>query len=466
MTPAGQPQSARAAAKTVAQAIDDAPLGGLQRRVFALCILIAVLDGFDTQSIGFVAPAISSAWHLSPIDFGFMFSATLLGSVVGTSVFGTLSDRLGRRRLTIAMTVLFGLCSGLSALAGDFPELLVCRLIGGIGLGGVIPNTMAMAAEYAPSRRRATMVTMTLWGFPAGAVLGGLVSGRLIAAFGWHAVFIVGGIAPLVLAGFLVRLLPESIRFLATTAKGRARAQGLIDRIAPGQAIDWEDGDGGTGGGPGGGARSAGYASLFGGGLAPTTILLSIALFFSLLLSYLLVNWTPSILAKAGMPLSSAILGVAAINAGGIAGSYLMSRLIDRSARPLLLLATGYAISGIVLAVIGSMAPASTLALVALGICGFFLIGTQMSMTAFTSSQFPVAVRGTGIGFVQAFGRLGSLVGPMAGGAMIGAGLGPGALFTACLVPALASGLALYTLMLIRSPKRTGPEVRGRRVLQ
>lgn len=462
MTPAGRHQPARPAAKTVAQAIDDAPLGGLQRRVFTLCILIAVLDGFDTQSIGFVAPAISSAWHLSPIDFGFMFSATLLGSVVGTSVFGTLSDRFGRRRLTIAMTVLFGLCSGLSALAGNFPELLACRLIGGIGLGGVIPNTMAMAAEYAPSRRRATMVTMTLWGFPAGAVLGGLVSGRLIAAFGWHSVFIVGGIAPLVLAGFLMRLLPESIRFLATTAKGRATAQGLIDRIAPGQAIDWDAGDGaGSGAAP-----SAGYASLFGGGLAPTTILLSLALFFSLLLSYLLVNWTPSILAKAGMPLSSAILGVASINAGGIAGSYLMSRLIDRSARPLLLLASGYAVSGIVLAAIGAIAPTSTMALVALGICGFFLVGTQMSMTAFTSSQFPVAVRGTGIGFVQAFGRLGSLVGPMAGGAMIGAGFGSGALFTACLFPALASGLALYTLMLIRSSKPRGPDARSRRVLQ
>ena len=454
--------SMRAGAKAVAQAIDDAPLGGLQRRVFALCILIAVLDGFDTQSIGFVAPAISGEWHLSPIDFGFLFSATLLGSVIGTSVFGTLSDRFGRRRLTIAMTVLFGLCSGLSALAGNFPELLACRLIGGIGLGGVIPNTMAMAAEYAPARRRATMVTMTLWGFPAGAVLGGLASGWLIATFGWRSVFLVGGIAPIVLAGFLVRLLPESIRFLANTATGRSTAQGLLDQIAPGQEIDWDTGDGGTGLA----ARPVAYASLFSGGLAPTTILLSLALFFSLLLSYLLVNWTPSILAKAGMPLSSAILGVASINAGGIAGSYLMSRLIDRSARPLLLLATGYAISGIVLALVGSIAPTSVMALVALGICGFFLVGTQMSMTAFTSSQFPVALRGTGIGFVQAFGRLGSLVGPMAGGAMLSAGFSSGNLYTACLVPALASGLALYTLMLLRTSHPRFPDRRATRVLQ
>ena len=462
MTPGSQEMPARAAAKPVAQAIDEAPLGGLQRRVFALCILIAVLDGFDTQSIGFVAPAISSAWHLSPIDFGFLFSATLLGSVLGTSVFGTLSDRFGRRRLTIAMTVLFGLCSGISALAGNFPELLACRLIGGIGLGGVIPNTMAMAAEYSPSRRRATMVTMTLWGFPAGAVLGGLVSGWLIATFGWHSVFVVGGIAPLVLAGFLVRLLPESIRFLATTTTGRVKAQGLLDQIAPGQAIDWEAGNDGAGAS----LRRVAYGSLFSGGLAPTTILLSLALFFSLLLTYLLVNWTPSILAKAGMPLSSAILGVASINAGGIAGSYLMSRLIDRSTRPLMLLAAGYGMSGIVLAVVGSIAPTSAMALAALGLCGFFQVGTQMSMTAFTAGQFPVAVRGTGIGFVQAFGRLGSLVGPMAGGAMLSAGVHSGTLFTACLVPALAAGSALYTLMLIRTARPRLSDPRLTRVSQ
>lgn len=461
MTPASHENVTRGVAKTLAQAIDDAPIGGLQKLVFTLCILIAVLDGFDTQSIGFVAPAISRAWHLSPIDFGFMFSATLLGSVVGTSVFGTLSDRFGRRRLTIAMTILFGLCSALSALAGNFPQLLACRLIGGIGLGGVIPNTMAMAAEYSPVRRRATMVTMTLWGFPAGAILGGLISGWLITAFGWHSVFVVGGVAPLLLAAVLARCLPESIRFLAASSKGRPKAQRLLGRIAPDQVIDWSTGENGVVAA----GRPVAYASLFGGGLAPTTILLSLALFFSLLLTYLLVNWTPSILAKAGMPLSSAILGVASINAGGIAGSYLMSRLIDRSARPLMLLASGYGISGIVLALVGSIAPTSAMALVALGICGFFLVGTQMSMTAFTSTQFPLSVRGTGIGFVQAFGRLGSLFGPMAGGAMLSAGLSSGTLFTACLLPALASGLSLYSLMVIRASKSRGPNTRARRVL-
>ncbi len=456
MTAIPSPETASPRArKTVAQAIDDAPLGGLQKRVFALCILIAMLDGFDTQSIGFVAPAISSAWHLSPIDFGFLFSATLLGSVFGTSVFGALSDRLGRRRITIAMTLLFGVFSGLSALTGNFTELLVCRLIGGIGLGGVIPNTMAIAAEFAPLRRRATIVTMTLWGFPAGAVLGGLVSGRMIEAFGWHAIFIIGGIAPVLLAVVLIGYLPESIRFLAARPgeQARAQAQGLMTRIAPGQAIDWEAHPSRPA------TRGAGYAGLFSNGLAPTTAFLSLALFFSLLLSYLLVNWTPSILARAGMPLSSAIFGVAAINAGAIAGSYLMSRLLDRSRRPLMLLASGYGLSGIVLAIVGSMPPASSLALVALGVCGFFLVGTQMSMTAFTSTQFPIAVRGTGIGFVQAVGRLGSLFGPMAGGAMLNAGLTAGAVYTACLIPALASSAALTMLMLIRSSKSRSIDV-------
>ncbi len=448
-----------AARKTVPQAIDDAPVSALQRRVFILCILITVLDGFDTQSIGFVAPSLSKAWLLSPMDVGFMFSATLLGSVIGTSVFGALSDRFGRRRLTIAMTILFGLCSLLSAFTWNVTGLLACRVIGGIGLGGVIPNTMAMVSEYAPLRRRSTIVTITLWGFLGGAIVGGLVSGPMIVAFGWQSVFIAGGIAPLLLGIVLLRSLPESIRFLASTPERRGEAAALVTLIAPDQPIDWTHDDRANAA-----AGPAGYRSLFTAALAPTTILLSIALFFSLLLSYFLVNWIPSILAKAGMPLSSAIMGVAALNAGGIAGSYLMSRLLDRSGRPLVLLAGGYVASGIILAVVGSMPAASAMALVAIAVCGFFLVGTQMSMTAFTSGQFPVAVRGTGIGLVQAFGRLGSLVGPLAGGALLNAGLPPSSLFLFCLGPALAASAALYVLMLIRTVRPHGANPPFKRV--
>ena len=425
--------------------IDDAPIGRLQRTVFILCIMITVLDGFDTQSIAFAAPALAKAWGLTKLDFGFIFSATLLGSVAGTSVFGVLADRFGRRQLTIALVLLFGIASGLTAVCTTTTEMIVLRVIGGVGLGGVIPNTAALASEFAPQRSRATIVTVTLWGFPLGAIIGGLISAPLIGQSGWQAIFVVGAIMPLVLAAILWRALPESIRFLASKRERFAEAAGLLARIAPDRTLTVMAADTALLG-------PTRTGVLFGRELGGTTALLSAALFLSLLLSYLLVNWVPLMLSQSGMPASSAMLGTVGINAGGILGSFLMSRLVDNSSRPALLLGAGYVATGVTIAAVGTFVGASgAAALAGLTLCGFFLVGSQMSMTAFTATQFPVAVRASGIGFVQSIGRIGSLVGPMAGGVLLTAGMTTQALFGLCLVPALAAAAALGILAVIRA---------------
>lgn len=440
----------------VAALIDAAPIGRLQLTVFALCILVSVLDGFNTQSIAFVAPAISRSWGLTPLDFGFIFSATLLGSVAGTSVFGALADRFGRRNLTIASTLLFGVFSGLAAMTHGLGELIACRVIGGIGLGGAIPNTLALASEYAPQRSRATIVTITLWGFPLGSILGGLASGPLIEHLGWRSVFVLGAVLPLALVPVLIWLLPESIRFLSGIPNRRHEVASLLARIVPGAPAP-----------PGASAgaaksRAPGFGALFEPQLVGATLLLSTALFLSLLLSYLLVNWVPMILSQAGMPVSNAILGTVGINVGGILGSFLMSRAVDRARNASLLLAGGYVAAGIALVVVGLFVGSSGLAALAgLAVCGFFLVGTQMSMTAFTTTQFPVALRGTGVGFVQAVGRIGSLVGPLAGGLLLARGLVPAQLFLLCLGPALLAASALFALGMVRSrrSRRDGLEL-------
>ncbi len=229
--------------------------------------------------------------------------------------------------------------------------------------------------------------------------------------------------------------------------RARDQVARLLARIAPGHAVPAQpvlpaDVT----------ARPGRLAELFGPRLAATTSLLAVALFLSLLLSYLLVNWVPIILTTAGLPLSSAILGTVGINLGGIAGSYLLSRAIDRSARPVMLLGGGYLAAGAALVIVGMFVTASgTAALIGLTVCGFLLVGSQMSMTAFTATKFPVALRGTGIGFVQAIGRIGSLVGPMAGGVLLSRGLVPAQLFTLCMGPALLASLALFALARIRA---------------
>lgn len=199
----------------VATAIDRAPFSNAQRRIVFLCGLIAMLDGFDTQAIAFVAPVIASKWGLPVSAFGAVFGAGLAGLMLGALVFGPAADRYGRRRVTIATTALFGAFTLMTAWSDSLTTLLVLRFLTGLGLGGAMPNIIALTAEYSPARSRATMVSLMFCGFPLGAVLGGFLAARMIPALGWESTFLLGGALPLVLLPVLVAWLPESIRLLA-----------------------------------------------------------------------------------------------------------------------------------------------------------------------------------------------------------------------------------------------------------
>lgn len=427
---------------TPAELIDEAPLSRLQIVVVALCITVSLLDGFDTQAIAFVAPSIARQWSVSQFQFGFIFSATLLGSVIGSAIGGVLADRIGRRKLVIATTALFGLLTGACALAASYEQLLVFRLLGGIGMGGVIPNMIALASEYAPERRRATIVTFTLWGFPFGAVLGGIAAGPLIARFGWPAVFWAGAAAPLLLVPLLIVWLPESLRFLGLQEARREEMRRLLHRIDPARAGRAEiepPRDFHT--------RERGHIrALFRSDLGRPALLISMVMFLSLFLTYLLLNWVPTLLAQAGMSDTQAILGAVALNLGGIAGSYGLARLLDRRPRPAIFLAGGYACAAIAIGLASRGTSSAPVALALLLLCGFFHIGTQLSTTAYSSGIFPVALRGTALGLIQAIGRTGSLIGPVVGGALLSLGLTTADLFRLAMLPAALCAVALYML--------------------
>lgn len=429
---------------TVENLIDAAPFSRLQIVAIVLCVLASVLDGFDTQSIAFVAPAISRQWQVSQLEFGFVFSATLLGSVFGSAIFGVMADRIGRRRLIIATTAMFGLFSAACALAANFEQLLIFRFLGGLGMGGLIPNMLALAAEYAPRRSRATIVTCVLWGFPFGAVLGGLISAPLLEAAGWRAIFWLGAATPALLALAMIPLMPESLRYLSLEPGRRDRIVALLRRIAP------VDADRVVVEAPRGEQARPGIAQLFAADLALPTVILSISLFLSLFLTYALINWIPTLLTKSGLSMSSGILGAVALNFGGIVGSAFFSRGVDRAARPTLLLSAGYVLAAVMIALASRGGSSPVMALTLLLLCGVFQIGAQLSLTAYTTSIFPVRLRGTGIGFVQAVGRIGSLIGPVVGGLLLSLGVAPNELLLLSAIPAVLCALALLVLGMAR----------------
>src|ERR1700688_4378712 len=167
-----------------------------QLLVLVLCGSVLFIDGFDAQSMGFVAPALVEQLHLARSALGPVFSSGLVGIMIGALVFGPLADRLGRKPVLVWCTLLFGASSLLTATAVSLPSLLVYRLVTGFGLGGAMPNAVSLTSEFMPKRSRATAVTLMFVGFSVGAAVGGFVAAGLIARFGWQSVFVTGGIVP------------------------------------------------------------------------------------------------------------------------------------------------------------------------------------------------------------------------------------------------------------------------------
>ena len=183
-----------------------------------------LLDGFDTQAMGFLVPPIAEELGVPLSAFGPVLSAGLFGLMLGAMGSGPIADRWGRKWAIIVSSLVFGSFSLLTPQADTVSELVTLRFLTGLGLGGAMPNVVALASEYAPKRLQPILVTLIFVGMGGGAVLASLVGGALIPIWGWRSVFYVGGILPIALALLLVKMLPESVRFL--TVRGARPAAG------------------------------------------------------------------------------------------------------------------------------------------------------------------------------------------------------------------------------------------------
>lgn len=379
-----------------------------------VCLLAAMIEGFDIQSMGVAAPRMLPALHLSPGQAGWAFSASLIGLMVGASFGGVIADRIGRRPVLTASVAAFGVFSLVTALATSFQPLLAVRFLTGLGLGGAMPMLIALASERASPARKATMVALIAGGMPLGGAVAGLVARSPMALDDWRTIFLVGGLVPLVVAPLLYWVLPV----------GR-----------PDHA-DHRQGD------------AAG--ALFGAGRWPATACLWVSYALIALTLHLLLNWLPTLMVARGLPTGFAFLVSTLFNLGGAGGGVAFGAVVDRrGARwPLLVGFAGLALALVLMAGAQGETPIAILAFTA----GFLLMGGQFTLYGLTPPYYPAAVRATGVGAAVAAGRVGSIFGPLAAAELIGGGASGGAVVGALVPVVVVAGAVAVGLTFFATP--------------
>ena len=397
----------------VGQTIDEGNWTVYQRWLVFLAALTIIFDGIDNQLLGITIPAIMADWHVARSAFAPIVALGFVGMMAGGAIAGIAGDRFGRRVALLWSMGLFGAATlAVAVVSGVYP-LALLRFVAGIGLGGAMPNAAALAAECVPVRRRALAVTLTIVCVPLGGTLAGLIAIPALPALGWRALFVLGGIVPIVAALALTRLLPESPRYLAARPARWPELRALLRRMglavdADAQFLARQDKA----------AARAPFARLFDASLRRDTFALWAAFFSCLLSVYLGFSWLPSILTGAGLGASVASTGITVFNLGGVAGAIGGGLLIGRfGSRPTMLGLTAAAVGGaLVLSLMSITAHTPVWQVVSmLAFTGGMINAAQTTMYALAAHVYPTAMRATGVGTAVSIGRAGAVLSGYAG---------------------------------------------------
>ncbi|MDD2054293.1 MFS transporter [Pseudomonas putida] len=429
---------------SIPELLDRTRLSAFQWRVFVLCFLVAILDGFDTQAIAFTGPSITQAFGLGAGALAPILTAGIVGMVIGAMGLGLLGDKFGRRPTIIGSVALFGLASLATAFAQTTEQILVLRFIAGLGMGGATPVVLSLAAEYGSARHRGTIMTTVLLGLPAGAILGGLLAAKMLPVIGWQGIFAVGGIVPLLLLVVLLTSLPESLHVLArrNTDNGRRQIEQIVARITQQPVIS-----GSHFSVPEQALRTR-VSSLFSAGLARNTLGIWTVYLFNWVAWFMFLSWLPTVLKASGLPVEQAPMGTVAVNTVFVLCAIPLSIILPKINTRLLLLALF--VFGIVLCLgLANSGQNWTLVFILAGLAGLGIGGQQIVLNYMVAQAYPTALRATATGWAIALGRVGAIIGSASGGWFLEQG-GPAGYYLALVAPL---AIAAAGLMIIRPRK-------------
>jgi len=443
-------------ALSVSEVMDGRPLGRFQTWTILLCGLVIIFDGFDTQSIGILAPSMSETLHIPLKYFGTILSAALFGLLIASLVMGPVADRWGRKWVLVCSVFTFALFMTITARATSLEELVILRFLTGLGLGGAIPNAISLACEYAPKRLVATVVGFIMAGMPLGQVLSGQASAVLLPTrWGWRAVFYVGGILPFLVGIALILWLPESVRFLTVRGCDKRKISRIMARISPDLAnvtINPEAAQDRE-------RKGLSVKHLFAEGRSAATLLLWVPFFMNLLILYFIVSWLPALLRQVHMPISAGVAAATIFGVGSIFGSVAEGPMTNRWGSYSVLLSE-FGLCVVLSASLSLVATSLPLVMTVAFVLGFTVTAIQAGLNSLAASFYPTSIRSTGVGWALGIGRIGSVTGPMLGGILLRIGWTPQQILLSTAVPAFCAGLAImlsYRLRGSSSAYRAAP---------
>lgn len=412
----GEDEMAEQPVVEVSRLLDQRGLCSFHYNLIFWSVLLSLIDGYDIAAIAFAAPHLIREWGLKPGGLGPVFSASLIGILFGSALFGWVGDRFGRKAALLASNLWFGVFTLAAAWSTNLDQLFWLRLLAGLGIGGVIPNVVAINSESSSRRYRATLASIAVGFVPIGGALPGLVAGAWVPTHGWPILFTIGGIIPIVLAAIGLFTLPESIKFMALHESQRSKMERTIAaldpsfRVPPNAKFVIEDEQQFPGFNP---------VYLFRQGLWLITPLLWLLFALNLMGYFFLLSWTPTLMQVLKLPPSVGALAGSMIQVGGTVGSLLLARWFDKYR--FLAIAIVFVVTVPIVASIGYAGLTSTAALaLATFLAGFCVLGIQTGINVAGALVYPTSLRANGSGWELGVGRVGSIIGPLVGAFFVG----------------------------------------------
>ena len=425
----------------VEEVIDKAKISPFHWRILFWCTLIIIFDGYDLVIYGVVLPILMQQWQLDPVTAGALGSTALFGMMIGAMLLGTLSDRFGRKKMIVLCIVLFSGFTALNGFAQTPLQFGVMRFIAGLGIGGVMPNVVALMSEYSPRRIRSTLVAVMFSGYAIGGMLSAVLGIWIVPQFGWQVMFYLA-VIPLLLLPLIWTQLPDSVAFLVRQGKiaeARKVLAALTGKPLPDDAelaVHQPQ------------KTEQSLAALFSNNRALSTLMFFQAVFMCLLMVYGLGSWLPKLMTMAGYGFGSSLMFLLFLNIGGIIGAIGGGWLSDRfHPRPVLMLF--FTLAAVSLALLGFKSHVAVLYFL-VTVAGATTIGSQILLYAYVAQFYPTAIRSTALGWSSGVGRIGAILGPVLGGALLAMQLSHQMNFLAFVVP---GALAVIAIMLTAGRK-------------